>query len=150
MPMIAYWKDKIQENSETDYVGGFQDFMPTFLSLTKVKTKSTTHGLSLLPVFANENISSKEYLNWEMQLDGGWRPKMLDGGFRQAVRMGKWKGVRYGIESPIQLFDLDIDIEEKNNVSQKHKDIVKRMEAIFQQDRSNSEHFPYGGVIKNK
>ncbi len=150
VPMIAYWKNNIKENTETDYVGGFQDFMPTFQALAKMETAPTTHGLSLLPLFANEQLASQEYLNWEMQLDGAWRPKMLDGGFRQAVRMGEWKGVRYGVESPIALFNLDEDIEEKNDVSQDHIDIVKKMEAIFQQDRSDHENFPYGGVIQDK
>jgi arylsulfatase len=54
--------------------------------------------------------------------------------------MGKWKGIRKNIfkgNMKVQLFDLENDIQELNDVSSDHPDIVKEIETIF--DR---EHVP--------
>lgn len=62
-------------------------------------------------------------------------------GKQQAVRMGKWKGVRFGgTKEPVELYDLSVDIGEMNNVAEDHPDIVERMNAIMKEARENSEY----------
>ena len=47
------------------------------------------------------------------------------------MRIGKWKGVKLGwkVKTPqkLQLFDLEQDLGETNNIAAQHPDIVKRM-----------------------
>ena len=53
------------------------------------------------------------------------------------MRIGKWKGVKLGwkVKTPqkLQLFDLEQDLGETNNIAAQHPDIVKRMEEIIQE-----------------
>ncbi|MCX5772591.1 MAG: hypothetical protein NTZ09_20295, partial [Candidatus Hydrogenedentes bacterium] len=61
-------------------------------------------------------------------------------GKQQAVRMGSWKGVRFGgTKEPVELYDLDVDIGETHNVADGHPDIVTRIAAIMEEARANSE-----------
>ena len=56
------------------------------------------------------------------------------------VRMGKWKGIRKDIfdnNLNIELFDLDKDKQEQNNLAAKFPDVIKKIEIIMQK-----EHIP--------
>ena len=70
----------------------------------------------------------REYLYWEHPQT----PKR-----DQAVRIGKWKGVKLGwkVKTPqkLQLFDLEKDLGEQNDIAAQHPEIVKRMEEIIKE-----------------
>jgi len=149
VPLIAYWADKIEAGTTTDHIGSFQDFMPTLAEIARIKVPDQSNGISLLPVLKGEEAKLRNHLVWEIQLDGHWR-KMPNGGFRQGVRMNKWKAVRYGVKTPTKLFDLEKDQGELNDVSDKYPEIRDKMEEILKSDRSDNEYFPYGGVFKIK
>jgi arylsulfatase len=58
-------------------------------------------------------------------------------GGQQAVRMGKWKGIRSNINKgnkKVQLFDLENDIQELNDVADKHPDIIKEIEWVMKNE----------------
>jgi len=38
-------------------------------------------------------------------------------GVEQAIRMGKWKAVRHGLNQPIELYDLETDISEQRDLA---------------------------------
>jgi arylsulfatase len=60
----------------------------------------------------------------------------------QAVRAGKWKAVRREPGRDLEIYDLEMDIEETNNIAQQHPEVVERMEAILQKAHVPSEFFP--------
>jgi arylsulfatase A len=64
------------------------------------------------------------------------------------VRKGKWKAVRLEVRkdpnSPLELYDLQIDPQEKSNIASQHPDIVRRMEQTMKQARTNSDVFLFG------
>ena len=72
----------------------------------------------------------------------------MDGGFRLAVRMGKWKAVRYAVNNPIELYDLQQDIGETANLTDKHPGIVKKAESLFITARTECPGYPYDGKIQ--
>ncbi|WP_430814959.1 sulfatase-like hydrolase/transferase [Carboxylicivirga sp. RSCT41] len=147
VPMIAYWKGKIQAGHESQHIGSAQDLMPTFAQVANANLPGGTNGVSLLPTLMGNEQMAHEYLNWEFQLDG-WFRIMPNGGFRQSARIGKWKGVRYGLDSKTELYNLDNDMEEKHNVAANHPEIVELMELAFS-NRANNEAFPEGGIIQD-
>jgi len=148
VPLIAYWKGKIESGVVANHVAGFQDLMPTFAAVAGIKVPEQSNGISILPVLKGENQLKHESLNWEFQLDG-WGRKMLDGGFRQSARINNWKGVRYGIKSKTELYNLDKDISETKNMAAEHPDIVQKMNQLFENNRTETPGFPYGGVVQN-
>jgi hypothetical protein len=63
----------------------------------------------------------REYLYWEFH----------ERGFDQAVRAGDWKGVRKGRRSLVEIYDLNRDPGETNNIAVKRPDVVARINRIM-------------------
>jgi len=51
-------------------------------------------------------------------------------GFEQAIRMGKWKAVRHGLNQPIELYDLETDISEQRDLAAHYPKVVQRIKNI--------------------
>ena len=148
VPLIAYWDGKIKSNSITEHIAGFQDIMPTFADLIGLSVNEKIDGISFLPELSSKYQDKHEYLSWEFQLSG-WFQEIPNGGFRQSLRIKNWKAVRYNINSSIELYDIDKDISELNNIASKHPDIILQAEVIFKNSRTETFGFPYGGVRQN-
>ena len=146
--MIAFWDDKIQDGIISNHISVFQDIMPTLAEAVGIKVPEETNGISFLPTLLNQDQKEHNFLHWEIQLSG-WFQTLPDGGFRQSCRIENWKGIRYGINSTMELYNLKDDLSEKNNIAQKHPDMVNRMLEIFETNRSDTPGFPYGGVVQN-
>ena len=122
--------------------------MPTLAEVAGISIPKETNGISFLPTLIGQEQKKHEFLNWEIQLSG-WFQNLPDGGFRQACRIGNWKGVRYGIDSAVELYNLDTDISETNDVAGQHPELVNKILSIFQTNRTKTVYFPYGGVVQD-
>lgn len=63
--------------------------------------------------------------------------------------MGEWKAVRYGIDSATELYNLNDDSSETNNLADDHPEITEKMNELFEFRRSEAVAFPYGGVVQD-
>ncbi|MBI9063801.1 MAG: arylsulfatase [Marinilabiliaceae bacterium] len=138
VPFIASWPGKIKPGTTSDHISAFWDMLPTFSEITGAETPAGIDGISLLPTLTGiGNQIQHEYLYWEFHVWGG----------RKAVRMGKWKGVQYGIsknpDAPIELYNLNEDEGETNNVAADYPDVVKRISEIMNEARIDSEIFKF-------
>lgn len=143
VPLIAWWPGKVKAGSQTDHISAFWDFLPTACALAGVEGNDNIDGISFLPeLLGEENQKEHEYLYWEFHEQGK----------KQAVRMGKWKGVKTGIaENPnalTELYDLSVDIGEKHNVAGQHPEIVEKMEQIMQEAREEDPDWPFFAQVK--
>lgn len=149
VPLIAFWKDKIKPGSVSNHLSAQWDFWPTFAEMIGYPIPDDINGLSMLPeLLGGPGQQQHDYLYWELQLDGWWQ-ELPDGGFRQAVRIGKWKALRYAVDAPVELYNLDEDIGEQRNLAVYHPSMVARAAEIFRYGRSHTPPFPYGGKIQN-
>ena len=112
--------------------------MPTIAEAVGIKIPEQCNGLSFLPVLFGEEANKHQYLNWEFHKVGN-----QESDFRQAVRIGNFKAVRYGVHVPIKLFDLSKDIAEKNDIADQHPELLERVKGIFKNDRTQNSAFPY-------
>ena len=62
--------------------------------------------------------------------------------------MGKWKGIRYGENSKIKLYNLEDDIGEKNNIADDYPDIVREIDTIMEDAVTPSERYPVGELYE--
>jgi len=145
VPLIAYWKNKIKPESISHHVSAFQDIMPTFAQAIHYESLFQTDGISFLPTLLLREQQKHEYLDWEFQLSG-WFQHIPNGGFRQSVRIGNWKAVRYNLHSDIELYDIIEDEGETINIAHLYPDIITKVQYIFKHSRSGADGFPYGGV----
>ena len=133
VPMIAQWPGKIEAGSESDLISAFYDVLPTLCELTGIQPPDDIDGISFLPTLLGEGKQKEhEFLYWEFPESGG----------QQAVRMGKWKGIRKNIRKDslqIQLYNLENDIQELKDVSANHPDVVEKIETIFKQEHTPAE-----------
>ena len=139
--MIVSWPDKIKAGTDTRHISAFWDVMPTFCDITGTETPAFTDGISFLPVMSGEEQAEHEYLYWEFAGYGG----------QQAVRVGPWKAIRKDIKKgnlEIELYNLNTDIREENNVAAANPEIVKKMVEIMKKEHTPStiERFKMGAL----
>ena len=137
VPLIARWPGRIQPGTTSEHLGAFWDVLPTLGEITGAKPPSDIDGISFLPTLLGRTAQQEhQYLYWEYGSRGGG----------QAVRMGRWKGLRLRLakqpNAAIELYDLQTDVGEQHNLADQHPEIVKRIGQIMETARTDSKLFP--------
>lgn len=131
VPMIARWPGRVRAGATSEHVGANWDMWPTFAELTGAAAPNPTDGISIVPtLLGRPGQRQHETLYWENHARGGM----------QAVRLGRWKGIRQEIakrpDAPIELYDLERDIGESIDVASANPDVVKRIDALMRSSRT--------------
>ena len=138
VPFIARWPGKIEPGVESDHVLAFWDFSSTACDVAGLPAPEETDGLSFLPALLGREQPRHDYLYW----DYGHARSV----FRQAVRWGDWKGIRNGVGTPIELYDLAKDPSEAHDVAGDNPEVVERIEAILAAARRPTPDYPVKGL----
>lgn len=145
VPLLARWPGKVEPGSISDRVTGFEDWMPTLLDLTGLKTETPDRidGISFAPTLLGRDQPPREFLYREFTGYGG----------QQSLWLGdRWKGIRRDLvprgkrnaaDIPVktELYDLHADLSESKDVAADHPEIVARIEALLQSERVPAEVF---------
>lgn len=135
VPFIARWPGRVPAGTTSDQVVTFWDIMPTLAELVGLPRPEGIDGISVLPaLLGQEQEEVHESLYWDY---GHVRQT-----FKQAVRMGDWKGVRNGARAPIELYDLSTDLGEAQDVAAAHPDVVAQIEALMRTSRTDDPDYP--------
>jgi arylsulfatase A-like enzyme len=133
VPMIVRWPGKIPPGTVSDQVWHFADFLPTAAEIAGAQVPPDLDGISILPTLLGQKQTRQHpYLYWEFH----------EGGSKQAVRLGDWKGVRLEPGQPLELYNLKTDPAETTNVADAHPDVVAQIEAILKTARTESDLSP--------
>lgn len=126
VPLVVHWPERIAEGGHiTHQVAHVIDLLPTCLDAAGVAYPETydgrsiapADGKSLLPVFRDETRQGHAALFW----------KFAHG---RAVREGKWKLVKMD-SRPWELYDLDADPVELNNLADAQPETVRRLATLW-------------------
>jgi arylsulfatase A-like enzyme len=144
VPLIARWPGHIAPGTTSSHVCAFWDFLPTAVELTGAKPPGGLDGISFVPTLIGESQAGHsqkqhDYLYWEFS----------EGGFQQAVRAGRWKGIR-PLDRPLEVYDLQTDLSESHNVASDHADVAARLEDYLKSARTDSQAFPIRPTPKTK
>ncbi len=125
VPMIAAWPSRIKPGIRTGHITAFQDVLPTLCEIAGAAMPEEVDGISFLPVLSGKEQQDKhEYLYWEFPESGG----------QIAIRMGNWKGIARDIkarkEVRFELYNLENDIKEENDLANDYPEIIKMFHEI--------------------
>ena len=133
VPLIASWPNKIKAGSKTTHISAFYDMMPTFSDIAGIKSPEKIDGISFKNILLDKEQQKHDYLYWEFPSYQG----------QQAVRMGKWKAIRKNIfkgNLTLELYNLDTDIKELNDVAKQFPKIIAKIEKIMTQEHTPAEN----------
>ncbi|HUS07989.1 MAG TPA: arylsulfatase [Bryobacteraceae bacterium] len=134
VPMIVRWPGHIRAGAVSNYPWSFCDVLPTLADLAGCRgLPRNIDGVSVAPALTGRPQKAERPMYWESYEERG---------FHQAVRMGRWKGVRHGLTRPLELYDLQTDIAESKDVAGLHKEVVTRMEEYLRDCRTESADYP--------
>lgn len=137
VPTIVRWPGHVKAGSSSDYVSGFEDWMPTILEAISLEqsTLESTDGVSLVSILEGGAQPDRPFLYREFPGYGG----------QQSIRVGEWKAVRQHLnqgKTAIELFQISSDISEEKNLADQYPDIVTKLSEMMTNVRRRSELFP--------
>ena len=133
VPMIVRWPGTIKPGQVSDFVWAAWDFLPTAVEIARTEPPKGLDGISVLPLLLGQAQTNRhEFLYWEFH----------EKGFKQAVRLGDWKGIRLQAGGKLELYDLKSDPGEKQDVADQHPEVVKKIEEPLKTARTESERWP--------
>jgi arylsulfatase len=147
-PLVAHWPNGIDEK-----LNGKMDSQPAHLidlMATCVDLGNATYpkkadgqaivplqGVSIAPAFAGKKFTRENPIFWEHEGN-------------RAIRIGKWKLVAKGSRGAWELYDLEQDRTELNDLSQKHADRTKKMADLWEAWAVEAKAKPWPWVPKKK
>ncbi|WP_430813948.1 arylsulfatase [Carboxylicivirga sp. RSCT41] len=132
VPMIASWPGHIQAGTVSNHISAFWDVLPTLCDISGTAVPEDVDGISFLPELYGKPQEKHEYLYWEYPEYGG----------QLAVRIGNFKAicknVRKENNTTFELFDLDTDPQEQNNIAAQHPEIIQKVNQIIKNEHTES------------
>ncbi|MFI3213876.1 MAG: sulfatase [Eubacteriales bacterium] len=128
VPMFAVWKDKIQSSTYSHRVITTPDIFCSFLDAAGVSPDAEIQldGVSFLPTLYGEIQENRKAAFWHYPHYGnqGGKPGA-------AVRLGEYKLIEFFNDYHIELYNVETDISEQINLSEKMPEKVKELKALL-------------------
>ncbi len=118
VPTLAWWPGKIPAGSVCHEIVATIDMLPTLAGLAgaEIPRDRTIDGKDVLPMILGKRGAKSPHDLHFYEIEG--------------IRQGKWKLVLIGGKKA-ELYDLEADLGEQNDLSQKHPDRVASMKALL-------------------
>lgn len=144
-PLIISWPTRLPHGKRIDTPVSGLDFYPTILDVAGIKRdkEQILDGESLMPVMLKDKPLKRDALYWHfpiyLQAIHPINDQARDPLFRtrpgSAMRMGKWKLHEYFEEGALELYDLDADPGEANNLAGKFPEKVTELHQLLKEWR---------------
>jgi arylsulfatase A-like enzyme len=125
-PFMIRWPGVTKPGSTCDVPVISMDFYPTMLDMAGLPLKRQQHldGVSLVPLLKGATRIDRDVLYWH------YPHYSNQGGFPGgAIRMGDWKLIERFEDGRVQLFDLQMDIGEREDLASVYPQRVEMMRA---------------------
>lgn len=125
VPGIVRWPGKIKAGSSSDIPIIGSDIFSTILDIVDLPLPKdrTIDGVSMLPVFEGKTLKRPIPLFW--------RTHVSQAGDRMALRIGDWKIVANDTMTKFQLFEIQKDWKEENDLAGKMPEKTEEMKKVL-------------------
>ncbi|MCB1237671.1 MAG: arylsulfatase [Verrucomicrobiae bacterium] len=145
VPLIVRWPGKVEAGGVSDFVTGFEDWLPTLLDLISAKTTApgNTDGVSIAPTLLGQGQAGRDFLYREFAGYGGqqavWLGDRWKGVRQDLIPKGKKKGAEIAVKT--ELYDLLADESESKDLAAENPEVLAKIEALMKSERVPSETF---------
>lgn len=130
VPLFIKWEDRIEEREEDKSVVMAMDLYPTLIDMVLDRKVSEIDGKSFKPVIDGEETWENRAVFWHNKKA---RPHSTGDSKASAVRSGDYKLIHFFKKEEVELYNLEEDISEENNLAKKEpaktREMMKMLEA---------------------
>jgi arylsulfatase A-like enzyme len=138
VPLIVRWPLEIRPGAVSDLPCAAWDILPTLAEAAHTSAPTNIDGISLMPaLLGGVQTNRHDYLYWESH----------DHGFKQALRVDDWKGVRLGADGPLELYNLKDDPGEKTDAASQNPGVVEKLGSSLKTARTDDPNWPVTNAV---
>ena len=128
VPTAVVWPGKIKAGSVTPFRAMSMDILPTLFEAVGIEHELGIEGRSFLPTLMREPQKPLRQQMFFCRREGGLR---YGGKTIEAVIDGPWKLLQNSPWEPLELYNIDEDPAEQNNLFDRQRPVVNRLNAAL-------------------
>jgi len=128
IPFSVRWPGVVKPGTRSDYAGLTFDANATFLELAGVAKPAGTDAVSLLPILRGGPAPAGPRDLYFVRREGG---AAYGGKSYEAIIRGDWKLMQNNPYSPLELYNLKDDPQERNNLVKQQPKLVRELELAM-------------------
>lgn len=131
-PFMVRWPGTVEAGSRSGHISAFWDVLPTMADLIGQPVPEQVDGISFMPTLKGEGEQPEHRYIYHEFIHGGAKPYSS-----RSLRAGKWKVMQTRGRNPkaafgaLELYNLDEDLSERNNLAEHYPEIVSQLEAYM-------------------
>ncbi len=133
VPLLVRAPGKVPAGAVRDDIWAFWDVLPTLCGISNTPSPAEIDGFSFQQALQGKEQRQHEFLYWQFN----------EKQYKEAVVQGNWKLVKIkpkGEPVTIELYDLQNDIGETNDLASGYPEKVKELLALAAKSKTKSEH----------
>lgn len=140
VPFFVRWPGHIQPGSSTDYQGLNFDVFPTFVELAGGTPAEDLNAVSLVPLLEGKPMPKQPRDLYFVRREGGPR---YGGKAYQAIIRDGWKLMQNDPYSPLELYNLNEDPQEQNNLAKTNPKKFRELQQAMQKQIQAAGSVPW-------
>ncbi len=128
VPFIVRWPGKVAAGARTDYAGLTFDVAATCLELAGLRRPAEWDAVSLLPILRGGPPPGQPRELYFVRREGG---PAYGGKSYEALIRGEWKLMQNDPYSPLELYNLKRDPQERQNVIKENARVARELQAAL-------------------
>jgi arylsulfatase A-like enzyme len=137
VPFIVRWPGHVAPGSTSDYAGLTFDIFATALEVAGVPRPATIDAVSLMPALRGAAAPAEPRELYFVRREGG---AIYGGKSYEALIRGDWKLLQNSPYTPLELYNLKDDPQEKNDVFASQPKVAREMQVALRR------HIQRGGA----